>query len=181
LQGNIINGSQTESSTKGTIIISVNSTQPTTKENGNTADITSNRVSHYTNIFSSQIVNNTANVKSPNYLAKDGKESKNHQISPSAKPAIRDAAEKIANTFANNNRVTIKIPNGVGSTDGTVKTPTKGADDVSSSAKPTLGHLSGSTQPNGILKNGTGLTSPDIVKQPHRTVVQQKSITFGEM
>nr|CAD7443706.1 unnamed protein product [Timema bartmani] len=111
----------------------------------------------------------------------DGKESKNHQISPSAKPAIRDAAEKIANTFANNNRVTIKIPNGVGSTDGTVKTPTKGADNVSSSAKPTVGHLSGSTQPNGILKNGTGLTSPDSVKQPHRTVVQQKSITFGEM
>nr|CAD7411666.1 unnamed protein product [Timema poppensis] len=181
LQGNIINGSQTESSTKGTIIISVNSTQPTTKENGNTADKSTNRVSQYTNIFSSQIINNTTNGKSPNYLAMDGKESKNHQISQSAKPAIRDAAEKIANTFANNNRVTIKIPNGVGSTDGTVKTPTKGADDISSPAKPTAGHLSGSTQPNGILKNGTGLTSPDSVKQPHRTVVQQKSITFGEI
>nr|CAD7393889.1 unnamed protein product [Timema cristinae] len=104
-----------------------------------------------------------------------------HTDLQSAKPAIRDAAEKIANTFANNNRVTIKIPNGVGSTDGTVKTLTKGADDVSSSAKPTGGHLSVSTQPNGILKNGTGLTSPDSVKQPHRTVVQQKSITFGEI
>ncbi|XP_063234575.1 uncharacterized protein LOC134537741 isoform X3 [Bacillus rossius redtenbacheri] len=162
--------------TNGTVIIPVNS-QPSVKSNSLSCNTTSAALlsssgSLQMNHVPSKKPIVTSNSK-PCNIFQMLPDNKSH-ISSSAKPAIRDAAEKIANTFANNNRLTIKVANGTANT--TAVNKQKDAI-VDSKTKENINETP--VHPNGILKNGTNFAWQNS-KQPHATIVHQKSITFGK-
>jgi hypothetical protein len=111
LQDSLQNGSSTETaSAKGTITISVNSHQP----GKNVA------IPRPSNGYSSrpQVTNGAnkihieSNAKSMSKSSVVSVDSKTH-VPPSIKPAIQNAADKVAKSLGTNNRVTITVPNGV--------------------------------------------------------------------
>jgi hypothetical protein len=111
LQDSLQHGISTDNaSAKGTVTISVNSHHPGSNiANFRPSHGYSSRPQVKNGANKIHIESNTKSTSKSSVVSVDNKT----QVPPSIKPAIQNAADKIATSLGTNNRVTITVPNGV--------------------------------------------------------------------